>query len=106
MQYNELLMRYEAYREKNDAELKHSYNLARWQAFVLLQPHIDTSKGNLKSPEDIFRFEWDKLPTAEIKELTAEQKQLLAKMDNAVFTNEADVFDELYNIGKKDGLNR
>ena len=35
-QYNELAMCYHAYRDKRDSQIKHVYNLARWQTFMLL----------------------------------------------------------------------
>ena len=102
MQYNELAMRYHAHRDIKDAELKHSYNLARWQCFMLLQPHIDSKKSSLKSPMDLVTFEWDNegkvIPLNE--GLTEEQKRIIENMDKAVFTKD-DQFDDLVNIGKK-----
>lgn len=106
MQYNELIIRYEAYRDQKNAQIKHDYDLTRWQTFLLLQPHIDNKKGNLNKPTDLVRFEWDAIDKPKELKLTEAQKQIIAKMDNAVFTNKEDVFDELYNIGKKNGINR
>lgn len=101
MQYNELMVFYDAYRDKKDAEIKHSYNIARWQAYILLQPHIDTKKGNLRSPKDLVRFDWDIEPAPQNKEVTEEQKALMDRMDNAVFTvDKTDAFEDLFKIGK------
>ena len=105
IQYNELIIRYETYRDKQESKYKHDYDLARWQSFLLLQPHIDSKKGNLNSPVDLVRFEWDKKQAPITQELTEEQLRVISNMDNAVFTKE-DVFDELYTIGKTNGNSR
>jgi len=101
-QYNELAMRYHAYRDKRDAQIKHDYNITRWQSWMLLQPHIDSKKGGLKSPVDLVRFDWDEgakvIPLK--SELTEEQKKIIENMDNAVFTGD-DQFDSLVDIGKR-----
>lgn len=101
-QYNELAMRYHAFRDKRDAQIKHDYNITRWQVWMLLQPHIDSKKGGLKSPIDLVKFDWDEeakvIPLK--NELTEEQKKIIANMDNAVFTG-GDQFDSLVDIGKR-----
>lgn len=101
-QYNELAMCYHAYRDQRDAQIKHDYNLARWQSFLLLQPHIDSKKGGMKSPLDLVKFEWDAeakvIPLA--NGLSEEQKKIIENMDKAVFT-QGDQFDDLVTIGKK-----
>jgi hypothetical protein len=101
-QYNELAMRYHAYRDKRDAQIKHDYNITRWQSWMLLQPHIDSKKGGMKSPIDLVRFDWDEeakvIPLK--SELTEEQKKIIENMDNAVFTG-GDQFDSLVDIGKR-----
>lgn len=101
-QYNELAMRYHAYRDKRDAQIKHDYNITRWQSWMLLQPHIDSKKGGLKSPVDLVRFDWDeRAKVIPLKsELTEEQKKIIENMDNAVFTGD-DQFDSLVDIGKR-----
>jgi len=100
-QYNELAMCYHAYRDKRDAQIKHDYNLARWQTFMLLQPHIDSKKGNMKKPTDLVKFDWDEVKVIPLNtELSEEQKKIIEQMDNAVFTA-GDQFDDLVTIGKK-----
>jgi len=101
-QYNELAMRYHAYRDKRDAQIKHDYNITRWQSWMLLQPHIDSKKGGMKSPIDLVRFDWDEeakvIPLK--SEFTEQQKKIIENMDNAVFTG-GDQFDSLVDIGKR-----
>lgn len=38
-------------------EQRDKWELARWQCYILLQPH--TKKGTIKSPIDIIKFEWE-----------------------------------------------
>ena len=100
-QYNELAMCYHAYRDKRDSQIKHDYNLSRWQTFMLLQPHIDSKKGNMKTPMDLVKFDWDDTKVIPLNaELSEEQKKIIEQMDNAVFTA-GDQFDDLVTIGKK-----
>jgi hypothetical protein len=107
MQYNELILRYDSYRDQKNAAYQHDYDLARWQTFLLLQPHIDSKKGNMKTPTDLVKFEWDDNHKNKEKiELTAEQKTLIDSMDKAMTTKKEDVFDELFTIGQKNGINR
>jgi hypothetical protein len=107
MQYNELMLRYESYRDQKNAAFQHDYDLARWQTFLLLQPHIDSKKGNMRYPEDLVKFEWDEKHTkVESTELSDEQKELINRMDKAVTTQQEDVFEELFTIGQKNGINR
>jgi len=100
-QYNELAMCYHAYRDKRDSQIKHDYNLSRWQTFMLLQPHIDSKKGNMKTPMDLVKFDWDEAKVIPLNaELSEEQKKIIEQMDNAVFSA-GDQFDDLVTIGKK-----
>jgi hypothetical protein len=107
LQYNELILRYETYRDKETSKYQHDYDLARWQTFLLLQPHIDSKKGNLRTPQDLVRFEWDEKPNKQApKQITEEQLALINSIDKAITTQTENVFDELFTIGKKNGINR
>ena len=104
MQYNELMMRHHAYSDKLESSFKRDYELARWQCWMILQPHLDSKKGDIKSPNDLIAFAWEEGNNTEVEKpsLSIEEINAIAsKMDKAVFTTGKDSFDELVDIGKK-----
>lgn len=45
------------YYEVKSEEYKHTWEVARWQAFINLQPHI--KKNSISNPLDLIKFEWE-----------------------------------------------
>jgi hypothetical protein len=97
------MMRHHAYSEKLEASFKKEYELSRWQCWMMLQPHIDSKKGGINKPSDLIGFAWEQQKlTGSKPELSAEEMQeVIGKMDQAIFTDSTDSFDELVGVGKK-----
>jgi hypothetical protein len=110
MQYNELIVRNIAYQNKRESGIRHQYEIARWQTWLLIQPHIDSKKSKINTPQDLMKFAWDQEASQEdLLEMkaTPEQIELFEKLDiiEVGKTQEnKDSFEELFKIGQKQKL--
>lgn len=68
---------------KKEEENRTQWEIARWQSFINILPHVDKKKGGVKKPSDLALFPWESNLVSPAQHLPKEE--VFTEEDNAWF---------------------
>lgn len=72
--------------KRQEALTRERWEIARWQSFFGVVPHVDSKKSSIQSPKDLITFPWEE--SEEKREVTKEEASaIFEKWDKKAATN-------------------